>query len=178
MGRFGVKTMNNNKGPDDLYIRSDIESAIVEGDKETFDELIDDADLTHRSDNGSTLLHQAAGANRPDIARELIDRGIDLDARDNGEITPLLHALEVESYDTVEVLLEAGADPNIFDNNGRSPLSKAITQGREDRKFVEMLLEHGADPTASNGSRESVLEWVKKHGITDVEGLLESYVEE
>ncbi|ADQ66022.1 ankyrin repeat domain-containing protein [Halogeometricum borinquense] len=170
--------MSEDKGPDDLYISTDIESAIIQGNTEEFDELIDDADLTHRSDNGSTLLHKAAGADRPEIARELIDRGIDLDAQNNGGHTALLHAIEVESYDTAEVLLEAGADPNIFDNKGRCPLSVAVTRGRSDRKFVKLLLEHGADPTATDESGESVLEWVKKHGITDVVELLDPYVDE
>ncbi|RYJ13291.1 ankyrin repeat domain-containing protein [Halogeometricum borinquense] len=170
--------MSEDKGPDDLYISTDIESAIIQGDTEEFDELIDDADLTHRSDNGSTLLHKAAGADRPEIARELIDRGIDLDAQNGGGITPLLHALEVESYDTVEVLLEAGADPNILDNKGRYPLAMTVINGREDRKYMKMLLEYGADPTAMDESGQSVLEWVRMLGYTDVVELMESYVDE
>ncbi|QCW01947.1 ankyrin repeat domain-containing protein [Natrinema pallidum] len=170
--------MSNDKGSDDLYSRTDIESAIVQGDRETFDELINDADLSHRSDNGSTLLHHTAGRDRPEMARELIDRGIDVDAQNDGGHTALLKAVELENYDTVEVLLEGGADPNIFDNNGRCPLSVAVTRGRKDRTIVKMLLEHGADPTASDESGESVLEWVRTHGITDVAELMESYVEE
>ena len=67
---------------DDLYISTDIESAIIQGNRERFDELIDDADLSHQSDNDSTLLHKAAIVGEIELASELIDRGIDLDAQD------------------------------------------------------------------------------------------------
>ncbi|ELY78588.1 ankyrin repeat-containing protein [Natrinema pallidum DSM 3751] len=134
--------MSSDNGSDNLYSRTDIESAVVEGDRETFDELVDNADLTHRSDNGSTLLHQAAISGRPDIARELIDRGINLDAQDSGGNTPLLTALEVENYDVVEVLLDAGADPNILDNKGRYPLAMTVINGQSDRKYMACVYPH------------------------------------
>ncbi|QCW01946.1 ankyrin repeat domain-containing protein [Natrinema pallidum] len=169
--------MSEDNGPDDLYSSTDIENAIIQDEKEKFDDLIDDADLTHRADNGNTLLHEAAGSGRPEIARELIGRGIDLDAQNNGGLTPLLTALEVENYDTAEVLLEGGADPNIFDNSGRCALSMAVTRGQRGGK-LKMLLEHGADPTASDESGESVLEWLRRIRKTDVAELMESNVQE
>ncbi|ELY78751.1 ankyrin repeat domain-containing protein [Natrinema pallidum] len=162
---------------DDLYSSTDIENAIIQGERGTFDDLIDDADLTHRANNGNTLLHEAAGSGRPDIARELIDRGIDLDVQNDGGLTPLLTALEVENYDTAKVLLEEGANPNVFDNNGRCALSMAVTRGQRGDK-LKMLLEHGADPTASDQSGESVLEWLRRIGKTDVAELMVSYAEE
>lgn len=173
--------MSEKPGPEDLYISTDFENAIIQGDREKFDELIDETDLAHRADNGSTLLHEAAGSDRPAMARELIDRGVDLDAQNDGGLTPLLHAIEVENFDIVEVLLEAGADPNILDNRDRSPLMMALMKGKEGRRAMELLLENGADPTVSDASgRDSVdcvLEWAKELGKTDAAELMESYVE-
>ncbi|MFC3959408.1 ankyrin repeat domain-containing protein [Halovivax cerinus] len=167
-------------GPDNLYISTDIENAIIQGEKATFDKLIDDADLTHRADNGSTLLHQAAISGRLEMARELLDRGIDLDAQNDGGITPLLLALKVEEYDTAEMLLDAGADPNILDNRDRSPLMMAFMKGTEGRECMKQLLEHGADPTLSDASGrdpvDCVLEWARELGKTDAVELMESYV--
>lgn len=170
----------SDNGSDDLYISTDIENAIIQDERAKFDELIDDADLTHRSDNGSTLLHEAAGSGRPEIAKELIDRGIDVNVQNNGGLTPLLEALEIENYDTAEVLLKAGADPNILDNRDRSPLMMVFMKGMEGRKSMKQLLEHGADPTLSDASgRESVdcvFEWARELGKTDAVELMESYI--
>lgn len=58
---------------DEIYISTDIESAIIQGDTEAFDELVDDADLGHRSESGKTLLHKTIGSNELEMATELLD---------------------------------------------------------------------------------------------------------
>jgi len=45
---------------DDIYQHSDVETAVIQGNKERFEELIDGADLDSYSDSGRTLLHKAA----------------------------------------------------------------------------------------------------------------------
>jgi len=53
-----------------------------------------------------------------------------------------------------EVLLKKGADPNIIDNRGRTPLSYAI--GRKNPnlvKLVQLLLDYGADLDYKSGER-------------------------
>lgn len=47
-----------------------------------------------------------------------------------------------ERFDAVKCLLEAGADPNISDEFGETPLQRAKKSGLED--FVELLEAHGA----------------------------------
>jgi len=174
--------MSDNKTNQDLYISTDIEVAIIQGDRETFNDLIDDANVAHRADNGNTLLHEAAGSGRPELAKELIDRGIDVDTQNGGGQTPLLKALELENYDVVKVLLDAGADPNILDNNRRSPLAMALKKGKAARESMKLLLECGADPTlpdrSGGESVDCVLEWAREIGKTEVAELMESYVDE
>ncbi|RDW72686.1 uncharacterized protein DSM5745_07858 [Aspergillus mulundensis] len=52
--------------------------------------------------------------------------------------------------DAVAYLLKHGADPNIADAFGRTPLHVAVSGGYRRLGIVRLLLEHGADPDASD----------------------------
>ena len=54
-------------------------------------------------------LHRAAKENRVDIARALIDRGAEVDARDEDGDTPL-HDAAWKSLDVARLLLDGGAE--------------------------------------------------------------------
>ncbi len=47
-------------------------------------------------------------------------------------------------------LLEAGADPNQRENDGKTPLSRVIATGNTD--LLKLFLEHGADPNLASGT--------------------------
>ncbi len=163
---------------DDLYFNTEIESAIVQGDRQTFYQLIDNADLTHRSGSGSTLLHKAVTGPRIEMASELIERGVDIDATDDGGYTALHRALEKKEWELAELLIEHGADPNSVTVYGITPLHTVIGYGRLDNKYVTLLLEHGADPHLSGDSRRSPLEMAREVGYDDIAELLEEATEE
>ena len=55
-------------------------------------------------------LHRAAKENRVDIARALIDRCADVDARDEDGWTPLHYAAGHDSIDVAQLLIEKGAN--------------------------------------------------------------------
>ena len=55
-------------------------------------------------------LHRAAEENRADIARALIDRGAEVDARDEDGRTPLHRAASNNSLDVARMLIDRGAN--------------------------------------------------------------------
>ncbi|KAL4774862.1 ankyrin repeat-containing domain protein [Aspergillus nidulans var. acristatus] len=76
------------------------------------------------------------------------------DTEDNQRRTPLLIAVENGRRDTVRRLLEAGASPNLADDEGRTPLSSAFFHGK---LMVQLLLSYGADVNEINSLGQGVL---------------------
>ena len=58
----------------------------------------------------------------------------------------VLHELaKLDDYDSVYFLLSAGADPNIYDDEGRTALMLAARTGNY--RIVRRMLKYGADPS-------------------------------
>lgn len=76
-------------------------------------------------------LFRAAARGVPDMARELIDRGANVNARSNRGITPLHRAAQNGHVEIVEMLLDGGAEPDIEANDGETPLSMAESSGHD-----------------------------------------------
>lgn len=68
------------------------------------------AHLGAMNHNGHTLLHECCVSDRVDVARLLIERGIDLDMPSVSLRTPLMLAVHLGREDMVKLLVESGAD--------------------------------------------------------------------
>jgi ankyrin repeat protein len=75
------------------------------------------ADVSARDWDGQNPLHSALGANNTAIADLLRAAGADINAQDNKGRTPL-HVGVLEAPQTVQSLLNAGADPSLVDKKG------------------------------------------------------------
>jgi ankyrin repeat protein len=62
------------------------------------------------------------------VCRELLTNGPRLDLRAHGE-TPIFYAARLKRLKTLDLLLEAGADPTIADDAGRDALDIARARG-------------------------------------------------
>jgi hypothetical protein len=107
---------------------------------------------------GDTALHIAAAAYQREIVSNLLAAGADVHAR-NRRGQEALHAASCGSpgshfwnplaqVATITRLVEAGANPNVLDKSGVSPLHKAIRTRCADA--VRTLLTLGADPAGPN----------------------------
>lgn len=90
--------------------------------------------------------------------RILINHRSDVNKPDRMGRTPILHAVDSHNYEAVNILLEAGADPNPTAEEGQfrsSPLTAASFGGLAE--MVNLLLEFGAKIDAYNPEGQTAL---------------------
>lgn len=177
----------------DLSVRGDknvtlLQWALLNKRLDSLKVLLDaGADPLQPGMDGDTVIHMAAMANDPAYLAELLARGVNPNAA-NGTTGagPLRSALMGERAEQFHALLAAGADPDMPDRMGNTPLHVA-GQINEPARALE-LLEAGADPMARNAQgvtfqrylfmtraallnaetrrqREAVEAWLKAHDI-------------
>ena len=107
------------------------------------------ADLNKSSiHDGFTALHCAAKNHKFNTVWFLLAQGAD---------PQLTKAYAREKYDLAQVLLIAGANPNVKDENGQFPLHLAFNMGRKLVHDVKFLLQKGANPNMVDQFGESPL---------------------
>jgi uncharacterized protein len=144
----------------------DVFEAAAFGDVDRLTELLSNEPslVTSYSGDGFTAMHFAAFFGRYEVAALLIERGAEVDAFGRGWMTgTAMHsAVSRLQSDVVRILLEAGANPNVRQSAGWSPLHAAAMNG--DLTSVELLLASGAEPTATNDEGRSVIDLATESG--------------
>ena len=128
-----------------------LQAAASGGNEDTINFLIDQGmNINTQTPDGWTPLFIAARDGQADAARLLIYRKADLNTQTNLGATPLLMTItqhyqsEAQRMELLAYLIRRGADPNLTDNNGFSPLYYAALSGRP--AVVDFLLEYDANP--------------------------------
>ena len=109
------------------------------------------ADIDVRNYKGKTGLHYAAKAGFLTVINLLIEKGATVDALDNSGETPLFEAIRSTIKDgekqraAIEALLIKGANPNLKNSKGQTPLQVAQRMRRANAgKIVELLRKYDA----------------------------------
>ena len=117
--------------------------------------------------HGHTPLMQAALDGNTEIVRELLNRGADINQRDDNGRTALMFAVINGHYDTMKVLLEYGADVNAKSYIGGTALMGAALAG--DLRMVQALLDQGADLHARlTETNASAMTLAASHGYDEI----------
>ena len=144
----------------------DVFEAAAFGDVDGLTQLLGDEPslVSSYSGDGFTALHFAAFFGRPEAVALLVDRGAEVDAFGRGWMTgTAMHSAVSRLHaDVVRILLDAGANPDVRQSAGWTPLHAAAMNA--DLTSVELLLASGADPTATNEEGRSVLDLANESG--------------
>jgi ankyrin repeat protein len=105
--------------------------------------LASGANVNATSHCGTTALSISALSGYADIMKLLIAAGANLDMQkiEDGW-TPLMGTLTFNQVETAQTLLEAGADPNIRNNDGKTALDLALADGK--MAIAQLLRQAGA----------------------------------
>lgn len=125
-------------------------SAVIRGDFDMASEALQaGADIQLKTTKGNNLLYVAASRKQDDMFDALLeiekdDKKIDLNTRNNMGATTLMDFIREDGFiNYTRKILKAGANPNIYTNDGMSPLIQACADKKIDE--VQALLEYGAD---------------------------------
>lgn len=154
------------------------------------------------------VLVQASASGIPAVVQEILNYKPDANGRGQDGATALIACLQAYHYkdkdvnrkEVVRMLVNAGADPNIADNKGMTPLianardleiaQMLVAHGAnvnaqandgftpllnaETAALTRFLLEHGADPFAKTNDGKTALDWAKQMNHKDRAALLEA----
>jgi hypothetical protein len=101
-------------------------------------------------------LEAAILTDRPEVVREAVAAGAELDATGREGVTPVIFAFSRKKKIALEELLRLGADPNIRANNGQSAVTVAARIALTDIDYLKILLSHGGDPDARGPNDEPI----------------------
>lgn len=106
-------------------------------------------------------------ANRPPVStiNYLIDKGVSVNTQDACGMTPLHYALRSKNIEAAIALLKAGANPNLPNIRGITPL--CYINGYPERlDLLQLMLDKGGDVDFFTGQHQ-ILEGIKKYRAQD-----------
>jgi len=104
-------------------------------------------------------IHTAVLSNNTEAVKEHIKAGSDINEKDKfGGSSPLISAAVFGKTEIAKMLIDAGADLNIQNNDGSTALVTAAFFCRP--QIVKMLLEKGADKTLKNNYKQTAYDAV------------------
>ncbi|KAH6605164.1 ankyrin repeat [Trichoderma cornu-damae] len=160
--------LNEDRFIDDLLF----EAAAENGDTDLMALLFENGADAHAADpQAFTPLLLAASSNNMDAVRMLVTQHkVDCARRDYYRSSALHYAVQNGNFDMARLLLENGAQTDVEDMAGYSPLSIAAEQGAVE--ILKLLLRHGADPNFAEFAVLGPLALAAQNGREEVARIL------
>ena len=135
-----------------------LRSSLTRGNTQQASSLLNADVVSMPSDSAPLLLHVAVRGGHPAAVRLLLSHGYPLNEL-SSEVTALHVAVDAGNFLLCQLLLEAGADPNLRDSVGLTPLHKAAQLSKGD--ICTLLVAGGADSCVSDFQGRSPAYWWK-----------------
>ena len=156
----------------------DLFEAAALGETEVVRELLPEAPHGAKTvaPDGFSVLGLAVYFGRADAARVLLEAGADPDTPSANKfmVRPIhsaaAHRDSEISLELVRMLLEGGANPNVVQAGGWTPLHQAAAHGRGE--IAKLLVERGASLDAKSDDGRTPLEMARAKGHEEIEGIL------
>lgn len=154
------------RGRDDL----DLFEAACLGERDRVAELLeqDPKSIDRFAPDGFNAIGFAAFFGHVELLGQLLARGADFDitAHNDMRVRPLhgavAHFDPKRAITLARILLDAGADPNVQQEGGMSPLHEAVYNANPE--LVDLLIDFGANPHLSNDEGDSPLQVAQSKG--------------
>lgn len=141
----------------------DIWDVLIDDSIETLNKYIAQHGLHELDENRRGLLSVLILEGRFDLSLFLLQSTeIDINQKDKNGYTPLHFAVQSNTYDVVKVLLDKGANVDIQDKFGNTPLFKSATENT-DLKITQVLIHSGADIHVMNTFGYSPMHFIQKN---------------
>lgn len=160
---------------------SDLFQAAEEGNSVVVEEMlkVDPSLVNAENEHGLTLLGISAHYGNYDVVKVLFSYGVDINAISHSKLSFIprntaLHAAIAgkKSIEIIKLLLEKGADCNILDSEGHTPLHTTAFEGNTE--IAKLLLNHGARIIEGHSLKTSV-EIAEERGNKDFIAILKEY---
>ena len=116
-----------------------------------------------------TALCYAAGCRALETARLLMERGADVNSRDDFGITPLIEAVRSNCLEMASMLVQNGANPNLGSVKN-PPLIHAVRNNS--LNMIELLVSYGVNVNRRDICGSTPLMMAQEHGFTEAARLL------
>lgn len=117
------------------------------------------------SEDKGALKTAAAENNMAEVKRLIETANVSVDQPDEFGDTALHAACQNGRNDIAKYLLSKGANPNVRNNVGSTPLHKLLASKYEQKAILKALLKANADPNIRSGAGKLPEEFVRNQGI-------------
>lgn len=117
--------------------------------------------------SADAALRGASHAGYVDLVEFLLEKGANAKAKSRDGATALQLAALQGGFETVQLLLKAGADPNVADPRGETPLHAAL-HGDVEIDTVQALVKAGAKLDVADSRGQTPLRFAAAHGPREV----------